>query len=72
MKYILSLIITLTISFFGYSQQELTIVNIENDSSFLDLAILDSVDGNNRLFFSGENHAFQKSNLKLELKLLIC
>jgi len=70
MKNLLALILVINFSLWGSSQQELTIVNIDNDSSFLDLSILDSVNDVNRLFFSGENHAFQKSNLKLELKLL--
>ena len=69
MKYLFTLTLSF-IFFFSSAQQEYQIIDIENDSSFLDLGMLDSLDTNYRLYFSGENHAFQISNLKLELKLL--
>ena len=34
------------------------------------MKLLDTIDGSYRLYFSGENHTYQTSNLKLELKLL--
>ena len=68
MKYF-SLLLFILIGYSSYSQEKFHVINIENDSVFEDLAILDSTDNSYRLFFSGENHLFQESNLKLELKL---
>ena len=53
-----------------YSQTDYHLVDIENDSVFDDMKLLDTIDGSYRLYFSGENHTYQTSNLKLELKLL--
>jgi cytochrome c553/erythromycin esterase-like protein len=45
------------------------ILNLENDDDYSSFNMLDSIVGDYRVFFTGENHMFRSSNRKLQLKM---
>lgn len=69
-SHFLCLIICLSAGYVNSQVLQKSQLNLKQNENFDDLAMLDSGINNYRVFFTGENHVFRKSNYLLQLKML--